>query len=463
MQLCTRSKIFSGAATGFGAAPNSQACGVDLALPGALPVLNAEAVRYAILFGLAVGGDIAERCRFERKNYFYPDLPKGYQISQFEEPIVRGGRLRIDTEEGGSRSIELTRAHLEEDAGKSLHEDYAGQTGIDLNRAGVPLLEVVSEPQLYTPAEAAGYFRALHALVRYLGISDGNLNEGSLRCDANVSVRRPNAKLGERTEIKNLNSFRFLERAVRFEIGRQIDVLESGGKVMRETLLYDAQRDETRPMRGKELSDDYRYFPDPDLLPIAIDQAMLDEARAAMPELPAAKHERYVGQLGLSDYDARWLVADPDVAAYFDAVAEASRQPKAAANWIMGEVAAALRRDGRDIADIPLPPEQLAKLLQRVADETISGKIAKSLFETIWKTPEDVDALIEAQGLRQVSDVGELAAIVAQVVADNPGQAQQYRAGGTKVLGFLVGQVMKASGGKANPKQANELLRQALA
>ena len=462
VQLSTRSKIFSGAATEFGAAPNSQACGVDLALPGALPVLNAEAIRCAILFGLAVDGDIAERCRFERKNYFYPDLPKGYQISQFEEPIVRGGQLRIEVE-GGSRTIELTRAHLEEDAGKSLHEDYAGQTGIDLNRAGVPLLEVVSEPQLRTPAEAAAYFRALHALVRYLGISDGNLNEGSLRCDANVSVRRPNAPLGERTEIKNLNSFRFLEKAVRFEIDRQIEVLESGGEVMRETLLYDAERDETRPMRGKELSDDYRYFPDPDLLPVAISQTMLDEARAAMPELPAAKRERYVAQLGLSDYDARWLVADPDMAAYFEAVAEASQQPKAAANWVMGEVAAALRRDAVDIADIPLPPEQLAKLLQRLADETISGKIAKSLFETIWRTAEDVDALIEAQGLRQVSDEGELAALVAEVVAGHPRQAEQYRAGKTKVLGFLVGQVMKASRGKANPKQVNELLRRALA
>lgn len=462
VQLSTRSKIFSGAATEFGAAPNSQACGVDLALPGALPVLNAEAIRCAILFGLAVDGDIAERCRFERKNYFYPDLPKGYQISQFEEPIVRGGQLRIEVE-GGSRTIELTRAHLEEDAGKSLHGDYAGQTGIDLNRAGVPLLEVVSEPQLRTPAEAAAYFRALHALVRYLGISDGNLNEGSLRCDANVSMRRPNAPLGERTEIKNLNSFRFLEKAVRFEIDRQIEVLESGGEVMRETLLYDAERDETRPMRGKELSDDYRYFPDPDLLPVAISQTMLDEARAAMPELPAAKRERYVAQLGLSDYDARWLVADPDMAAYFEAVAEASQQPKAAANWVMGEVAAALRRDAVDIADIPLPPEQLAKLLQRLADETISGKIAKSLFETIWRTAEDVDALIEAQGLRQVSDEGELAALVAEVVAGHPRQAEQYRAGKTKVLGFLVGQVMKASRGKANPKQVNELLRRALA
>ena len=462
VQLRTRSKMFSGAATAFGAAPNSQACAVDLALPGALPVLNAEAIRFATLFGLAVEGDIAERCRFERKNYFYPDLPKGYQISQLDEPIVRGGHLHIDTENGGSKRIELTRAHLEEDAGKSLHESYAGQTGIDLNRAGVPLLEVVSEPQLRSPAEAARYFRALHALVRYLGISDGNLNEGSLRCDANVSVRRPNANLGERTEIKNLNSFRFLEKALRFEIDRQIDILESGAAVKRETLLYDAKRNETRPMRGKELADDYRYFPDPDLLPVVVTQDMLDEARAAMPELPAAKRDRYVALWDLSDYDARWLVADPDTAAYFEAVATASGQPKAAANWVMGAVAQALRRDAKEIADIPVPPRQLAKLLERIADQTISGKMAKTLFETIWTTPEDVDALIASRELRQVSDAGELAAIVAKVVAGCFQQAEQYRAGKTKLLGFFVGQVMQASGGKANPQQVNELLRQAL-
>ncbi len=482
VQLKTRSKLFSGAANAFGAAPNTQACPVDLALPGVLPVLNANAVRMAVLFGLAVEGRIAERSRFDRKNYFYPDLPKGYQISQLDQPIVRGGHLDI-----AGKRIDLTRAHLEEDAGKSLHEDYAGQTGIDLNRAGTPLLEVVSEPQLATPAEAVGYFRALHALVRYLGICDGNLNEGSMRCDANVSVRRPGAELGERTEIKNLNSFRFLEQALDFEIGRQIDLLESGKAVERQTLLYDSARRETRPMRGKEQSEDYRYFPDPDLLPVAVAPAMLDACRAALPELPAAKRERYVRELGLVDYDARWLVADPAVAAYFEAVAAACGKPKTAANWVMGEVAAALRRDQKDIADIPVPPAQLGRLIERIEDATVSGKTAKSLFETLWhegardRTDDRdrsgvvpgggfrladsggvVDVLIENRGLRQVSDSAELAALVRTVLDAHPEQAAQYRAGKTKVLGFFVGQVMKTTAGKANPRQVNELLRAAL-
>ena len=470
VQLKTRSKIFSAAATAFGAPPNTQACAVDLALPGVLPVLNEEAVRLAVLFGLAVGGRIAQRCRFDRKNYFYPDLPKGYQISQLDEPIVSGGHIDIDVErdgaERGMRRIALTRAHLEEDAGKSLHEDYGGHTGIDLNRAGMPLLEVVSEPDLRTPQEATTYFRTLHALVRYLGVSDGNLNEGSLRCDANVSVRRPGAALGERTEIKNLNSFRFLEKALRFEIGRQIDILESGGRVARETLLYDAERDETRPMRGKELSDDYRYFPDPDLLPVVVSDALLDDLRATMPELPQHKRQRYVAEFGLTDYDARWLVADPDIAAYFEAVVAAGGQPKAAANWLMSDVAAALRRDEADIADIPVSPAQLGRLLERIADDTISGKIAKTLFETLWKDAGesgiDVDDLIERRGLKQVSDRTAIAALVADVIAANPAQVAQYRAGKTKVLGFFVGQAMQASKGKANPQQLNALLRQAL-
>ena len=465
VQLKTHSKIFSGAATAFGAKPNSQACAVDLALPGVLPVLNAEAVRLAVLFGLAVGGRIARRCRFDRKNYFYPDLPKGYQISQLDEPIVSGGHIDIDVEDG-SRRIALTRAHLEEDAGKSLHEDYAGQTGIDLNRAGTPLLEVVSEPELRTAEEATVYFRTLHTLVRYLGVSDGNLNEGSLRCDANVSVRRPGAALGERTEIKNLNSFRFLEKALRYEIDRQIDLLESGGHIERQTLLYDAERDETRAMRGKELSDDYRYFPDPDLLPVVVSDALLDDVRDAMPELPAAKRQRYIADLGLPEYAARWLTADPDVAAYFEAVIATGAQPKTAANWMMGEVAAAMRRDDLNIADIPVSPAQIGRLLQRVADETISGKIAKSLFETLWTAPadqnEDVDALIERQGLKQVTDHDAIATLVEEIVAAHPDQVTQYRAGKTKVLGFFVGQAMKATKGKANPRQLNELLRKAL-
>ncbi len=462
VQLRTRSKLFSGAATDFGAAPNAQACAVDLALPGVLPVLNEEAVRHAVLFGLAVGGEVAERCRFDRKSYFYPDLPKGYQISQFDEPIVAGGSVSIDAGEG-VRRIALTRAHLEEDAGKSLHEDYPGRTAIDLNRAGTPLLEVVSEPQLRKPEEAVAYFRALRTLVLYLGICDGNLNEGSMRCDANVSVRRPGAALGERTEIKNLNSFRFLERALRFEIDRQIELLESGGEVRRETLLYDAARDETRPMRGKELSDDYRYFPDPDLLPVAVDEAMLQAAREALPELPDAKRERYGAEFGLTDYEAGHLAGDPKTAAYFEALAETSAEPKAAAHWMMGDVAAALHRDEKDIADIPVTPEQLGALLRRIADQTITGKIAKSLFELLWRGEgEDVDALIESRGLKQMNDADELSRLVAETVAAHPAQAADYRAGKTKLLGFFVGQVMKATGGKANPRQVNELLRAAL-
>ena len=466
VQLYTRSKLFSGAATAFGAAPNTQACEVDLALPGVLPTLNAEAVRMAVLFGVAVGGQVAKRCRFDRKNYFYPDLPKGYQISQLREPIVRGGQLEIDGEDG-PRRIALTRAHLEEDAGKSLHEDYAGHTGIDLNRAGVPLLEVVSEPELRAPAEAATYFRALHTLVRHLGISDGNLQEGSLRCDANISVRRPDAALGERTEIKNLNSFRFLEKALHHEIRRQIDLLESGGAVRRQTLLYDAERDETRPMRGKELSDDYRYFPDPDLLPVAVTAEMLEDAKAKLPELPTAKRRRYVAEFGLADDDAARLVADPDTAAYFEAVARACGNPKAAANWIMGEVAAAQRQDGLAAADIPVAPPVLARLIDRLADQTISGNSAKTLFEGLWRSGSDradeVDRRIRSEGLEQLSDGGALDALVREVLAANPAQVEQYRAGREKLLGYFVGQVMKASQGKANPRQVHALLREALA
>ena len=462
VQLKTRSKIFSGAATAFGAAPNTQACAVDLALPGVLPVLNGEVVRMAIVFGLAVDGEIAERCRFDRKSYFYPDLPKGYQISQLDEPIVSGGHLDIEDEDGSTKRIHLTRAHLEEDAGKSLHEDYEGKTGIDLNRAGTPLLEVVSEPEIASPEEAGRYFRTLHTLVRTLGICDGNLNEGSMRCDANVSVRRRGStELGERTEIKNLNSFRFLDRALAFEIERQIDVLESGGTVERQTLLYDAERDETRPMRGKELSDDYRYFPDPDLLPVMVTQSMLDQASAALPELPAAKRRRYVEELGLTDYDARWLAADPDTAAYFDAAA-ACGHPKATANWVMGDVAAAVRREEAAWSDVPVPAAQLGRLVERIEDGSISGKIAKSLFRTLWEDGGDADELIESQGLKQVSDSGEIAVIVRQVIDANPAQVAQVRAGKTRVMGFLVGQAMKASGGKANPRRVSELLQEAL-
>jgi aspartyl-tRNA(Asn)/glutamyl-tRNA(Gln) amidotransferase subunit B len=463
VQLATASKMFSGASTAFGAEPNRQACALDLALPGTLPVINEAAVRMAVKFGLAIGAEIHARSIFDRKNYFYPDLPKGYQISQFAHPIVGRGSLSVVLPDGSERIVGITRAHLEEDAGKSLHEAFPGQTGIDLNRAGTPLLEVVSEPDLRTPEEAAAYFRQMHTLVRYLEICDGNLAEGSMRCDANVSVRRQgDPELGVRTELKNINSFRFLERAIAYEIERQVDVLESGGRVVRETRLYDADRDETRSMRSKELSDDYRYFPDPDLLPLHLSDAFIAEVRASLPELPAARRHRYVSELGLSPNDAQWLTQDPEVAAYFDAAARISGDAKAAANWVMGELSAALNRAELGVGDSPVTPERLAALIARVKDGTLSSKTAKSAFEGLWAGEGDVDAVIAARGLQQVSDIGALSAIVAQVVADNPGQVAEYRGGKDKVLGFFVGQVMKATQGKANPQQVNELLRQAL-
>ncbi|MCZ6888489.1 MAG: Asp-tRNA(Asn)/Glu-tRNA(Gln) amidotransferase subunit GatB [Gammaproteobacteria bacterium] len=468
VQLKTRSKIFSAASAAFGAEPNTQACPVDLGLPGVLPVLNREAVRMAVTFGLAIDATVARRCRFDRKNYFYPDLPKGYQISQLDEPIVGAGSLEITLDDGSTRRIGITRAHLEEDAGKSLHENFAGMTGIDLNRAGTPLLEVVSEPELRSPQEAAAYFREVHALVRYLDICDGNLNEGSMRCDANISVRQSgDTTLGERTEIKNLNSFRFVERALQFEIDRQIDVLESGGTVVRETRLYDSDRHETRPMRSKELSEDYRYFPDPDLLPVEVTDQLISEARAAIPELPNAKRQRFVEAYRLGEYDAAWLTRDPHIAAYFEAVVEVCGDAKRSANWIMGDVSAALNRMAAnrtniEIDDLPVPASQLGTLIARINDKTISSKIAKTLFDLLIGTGGDVDKLIEEQGLRQVSDRDELGTLIASVVADNADQAAQYRAGKTKVLGYFVGQVMQATQGKANPQQVNELLIKAL-
>ncbi len=463
VQLATRSKIFSGASASFGAEPNSQACAIDLAMPGMLPVLNADAVRMAATFGLAIDAELPAESVFDRKNYFYPDLPKGYQISQFERPIVGRGHLDLKLPGGGVRRIGITRAHLEEDAGKSLHEDFAGMTGIDLNRAGMPLLEVVSEPELRSAAEAAAYFRQIHVLVRYLGICDGNLNEGSMRCDANVSVRKsPSDPLGVRTEIKNLNSFRFLERAIEHEVARQIELIEAGGTVVRETLLYDPDRDETRPMRSKELSEDYRYFPEPDLLPVVLDTAQLDALRQGLPELPNAKRARFERDLALSAYDAEWLTSDPDVARYYEAVAATAGDPKLAANWVMGEWSAAMNRDAARTS--PLAAEQLGRLIVRIKDGTISGKIAKTLFDALWKDPnKTVDDLIEAEDLTQVSDTAALAALVADVIRDNPEQVGQYRAGKTKVLGFFVGQLMKATQGKANPQALNELLKDALA
>jgi aspartyl-tRNA(Asn)/glutamyl-tRNA(Gln) amidotransferase subunit B len=463
-QLATASKIFSGASTKYGAPPNTQASLVDLGYPGVLPVLNAEAVRMAVKFGLATNCEIARRSVFARKNYFYPDLPKGYQISQYELPIVHGGRLDIVLEDGTTRTIGIVRAHLEEDAGKSLHEDFAGLTGIDLNRAGTGLLEIVSAPDLRSAKEAGAYMRKIHALVRYLEICDGNMQEGSFRCDANVSVRpRGETKLGTRTELKNLNSFRFIEQAIEVEAERQIELIESGGTVVQETRLYDPERHETRPMRSKEEANDYRYFPDPDLLPVVIDDEFIAEVRATLPELPDAKRERFMREYGLPAYDAGVLTGERAVAEYFEAVAKATKaQPKIAANWVMGELTAALNREGLEIGAARVTAPTLAALLDKIAAGTISGKIAKEVFEAVWNGEGTVDEIIEKRGLVQISDAGAIDKLVAEVIAANPAQAEQYRAGKQQVLGFLVGQVMKASRGKANPQQVNEALRRQL-
>ena len=465
-QLATASKIFSGSSTRYGAPPNSQASLVDLGYPGVLPVLNAEAVRMAIRFGLATGCSIARRSVFARKNYFYPDLPKGYQISQYELPIVHGGRLDIVADDGGVRTIGITRAHLEEDAGKSLHEDFQGLSGIDLNRAGTPLLEIVSEPDLRSAREAGHYMRAIHTLVRYLGISDGNMQEGSFRCDANVSIRPVGvSELGTRTEIKNLNSFRFVEKAIEVEIERQIDVLEDGGAVTQETRHYDAVRNETRAMRGKEEANDYRYFPDPDLLPVVVGDALIERLRGELPELPAAKRARFVEQYGLSAYDADVLTANPDSADYFEAAAGAARSasPKAVSNWFQGELTAILNREAVDVADSRVDSATLAALLDRIADGTLSGRMGKEVLEALWNGEGAVDEIIEARGLRQISDAGAIEALVEEVIAGHPEQVAQFRDGKVKVVGFLVGQVMKASRGKADPRQVNEMLRSKLA
>ena len=460
-QLATRSKLFSGAATAFGAEPNTQACAVDLALPGVLPVVNREAVAMAIRFGLAIGAQIAPHSVFARKNYFYPDLPKGYQISQYELPIVGGGHLDITLDDGTGKRIGITRAHLEEDAGKSLHEDFHGHTGIDLNRAGTPLIEIVSEPELATAAEAVAYLKKLHALVRYLEISDANMQEGSFRCDANVSVRRRGeSRLGTRAELKNINSFRFVERAINVEIERQIDLLEGGGRVVQETRLYDAERNQTRAMRGKEEANDYRYFPDPDLLPLAVSEAWVEQLRAALPELPDAKRHRFAEAFGLSDYDAALLTAEREVADYFEATLAAGADAKLAANWINGELTAALNRDDLPITAAPVGPSALAGLLTRIGDATISGKIAKDVFAAMWLGEGTADAIIEARGLKQITDTGALEAAVDAVLAANPAQVEQLRGGKDKVLGFLVGQVMKSTQGKANPAQVNALIRE---
>ncbi len=460
VQLNTKSKIFSGAPTAYGAPPNTQACAIDLGMPGTLPVLNEAAVRMAVKFGLAVEGKIARRSVFARKNYFYPDLPKGYQISQYELPVVSQGHLMIRVD-GHKKRVGITRAHLEEDAGKSLHEDFHGMTGIDLNRAGTPLLEIVSEPDLRSPLEAVAYMKKLHQLVVYLGICDGNLQEGSFRCDANVSVRpKGEQKFGTRTEIKNVNSFRFVERAISYEIERQIQVLESGGTIVQETRLYDAERDETRPMRTKEEAMDYRYFPDPDLLPLVINEAFIEEVRGELPELPEAKYQRFIDQYGLTPYDAEVLTATRPLADYYEAVVRLSGgSPKLCANWVMVELGGVLNKENLEITQSLVSAERLAGLLKRIADATISGKIAKQVFELMWQTGKDADTLIEEQGLKQITDSRAIEQIIAEVIAQNPEQVAQYRAGKEKLFGFFVGQVMQATSGKANPKQVNELLQ----
>ena len=462
-QLSTRSKIFSGAPTAFGAAPNTQACEVDIALPGVLPVLNRGAVERAIRFGLAVGGSIAPRSVFARKNYFYPDLPKGYQISQYELPVVVGGTLEIVVGDQ-PKTVHLTRAHLEEDAGKSLHEDFHGMTGIDLNRAGTPLLEIVSEPDLRSSAEAVAYARTLHALVRWIDICDGNMQEGSFRCDANVSVRPAGSDpLGTRCEIKNLNSFRFLERAIEFEVRRQIGVLEDGGRIVQETRLYDPDRDETRPMRSKEDAMDYRYFPDPDLLPLAVGKEWIEEIRAAMPVLPQARQAAFRSR-GLSEYDALLLVGSRETADYFEQMVEnaAPAVAKLCANWISGALSAKLNEAGVDISQSRISAAQLRGLVNRIADGTLSGKMAKDVFDAMWAGEGDTDTIIEKRGLRQISDSGEIGKIVDQVLAANAQQVADYRSGKEKAFNSLVGQVMKATKGKANPAQVNSLLKQKL-
>jgi len=464
VQLATLSKIFSGAATAYGAAPNSQACAVDLGLPGVLPVLNRAAVDMAIRLGLALDAEIAPSSVFARKNYFYPDLPKGYQISQYELPIVARGRLPIRLPDGSERVINVTRAHLEEDAGKSVHDAYPGATGIDLNRAGTPLLEVVSEPEMHSAEEAVAYMRTMHMLVCYLGICDGNMQEGSFRCDANVSVRRAGSEvLGTRTEIKNLNSFRFLEKAIQFEVERQIDLLESGGKVVQETRLYDAERDETRSMRSKEDAHDYRYFPDPDLLPVVVTAERIEAARRDLPEMPWARRARYAREYGLSNADAEALAQDRIVAEYFEALLAIAGDAKLAANWLNGEVSAALNRSGCALEACPVTAEALGPLLLRVRDGTLSGSMAKQVFDAMWNGEGSADEIIEARGLRQLNDNSALAAIIEGVMAESPQQVEQYRAGKDKVFGYFVGQVMKKSQGKANPQQVNELLKEKLA
>jgi aspartyl-tRNA(Asn)/glutamyl-tRNA(Gln) amidotransferase subunit B len=463
-QLATKSKIFSGASTAYGAEPNTQACLVDLGYPGVLPVLNEDVVRMAAKFGLAVNATVAERSVFARKNYFYPDLPKGYQISQYELPIVAEGELYIRDGDGNEKRIGITRAHLEEDAGKSVHTGFGESSGIDLNRAGTPLLEIVSEPDLRSAKEAVAYMRKIHSIVRYLGISDGNMQEGSFRCDANVSVRpRGQEEFGTRAEIKNLNSFRFVEKAINFEVERQIELLEDGGEVVQETRLYDSDKDETRSMRSKEEANDYRYFPDPDLLPVEIDDEYIEAVRSSLPELPDAKRQRFIDDYGVKEADAEVLTVSRPLADYFEAVTgSTAAKPQVAANWVIGDLSGLLNKEGLDIVESKIAAEALAGLIDRIADNTISGKIAKEVFEAMWAGEGSADEIIGSRGLKQITDSGEIEGIVDAVIAANPSQVAEYKAGKDKLIGFFVGQVMKETGGKANPGQVNQILKDKL-
>ena len=461
-QLATKSKIFSGAATAYGAIPNTQACAVDLGLPGVLPVLNKEVVTMAIKFGLAIGANITRHSVFARKNYFYPDLPKGYQISQLDLPIVESGHIDIELEDGSSKTIGVTRAHLEEDAGKSLHEDYHGMTGIDLNRAGTPLLEIVSEPDLRSAKEAVAYMKKIHSLVRYLGISDGNMQEGSFRCDANVSVRpKGQTEFGTRAELKNINSFKFVEKAINLEVERQIDIIEGGGRVVQETRLYDPDKNETRSMRSKEEAMDYRYFPDPDLLPVVTNDEDINAIAATLPELPTAKQARFEKELGLSSYDAGILTSDRELADYFETVVNTSGEAKLSANWVIGEMSGRLNKEDKDISQSPISAEMLGGMIKHLAQNTVTSKMAKDIFNAMWNGEGDADTIIEKRGLKP-ADAGEVEKIIDTIIAANPEQVEQFRAGKEKVLGFFVGQIMKASKGKADPGQVNKLLREKL-
>ena len=463
VQLATKSKIFSGASTLFGSSPNTQACNIDLGMPGVLPVLNEKVLKMAIKFGLSINANINSPTQFARKNYFYPDLPKGYQISQLDNPIVEGGVLEITLKDGSKKKIRITRAHLEEDAGKSLHEDFEGLTGIDLNRAGTPLLEIVSEPDLSSPEEAVAYLKKIHSIIRYLEISDGNMAEGSMRCDANVSLRKKGSKeLGTRTETKNVNSFKYVEKAIQHEMRRQIKILESGKRVTQETRLYDSQLDETRPMRSKEYANDYRYFPEPDLLPVVLSEDFIKSVKDLMPELSEEKEKRFIKEYKLSDYDANVLSVDPNLSNFFEEVVVRSRNPKLAANWIMGELSAFLNKENLSILETKVDSINLGNLLSRIEDSTISGKIAKEIFEEMWNSKKSPDEIIEEKGLKQVTDSSEIEKVINQVLEQNQSQLEQYKSGKEKLFGFFVGQVMKASRGKANPEQVNKLLEERL-